>query len=689
MATQTESGQGLQGRTPAAPATPGGARRTTDPHRRRRASGSRERVVGLDALRALAVLLVIAYHVSPTTLPGGFLGVDVFFVVSGFIITTLLVREIQGSRRIRLAEFWRRRARRLLPALAVVVVVSVVAARIVSPDLLVGIGRQVLGAATFSSNWLEISAGTSYFDETAPQLFQTFWSLAVEEQFYLLWPVVLVLLIVLTPAGRAREVVVAAGALASAVAMAVMYVPGGDPTRVYYGTDTHCFGLLLGAAAALRWSTGGRLLPERAWWAVPVGLGGLAALVAGLHADSAWAYRGGILLGSVLALLLVARCADVTEVGRRTFGVRLAECRPVVWVGARSYGLYLWHWPVLLLVDAAVGAQPGTPQWWRGVALATGITLLASPASYRWVETPVRRDGFRATVRRVAGALGAFAPRPVAARVLAGTAALVVLVAGVAVATAPQVSQAQLAVERGQALLAQQAESGAVSEPVSNEGDDGADDAAPVQDEDDADGADQGDEAVEEDGAKEADEPADDAASDETDEAAAEPAQEKITGDRISAFGDSVLSGAAPALLDRFPGIDVDGLPIRKWVDAPEIVRAAERDGDLREVVVLQFGTNGGFAWNGAVEALEEIIDLAGPDRTVVVVSTVGVSSWVPETNKTLDKIAAKHDNVYVAPWADAVRDRPGLLYDDRTHPNVEGIEVYAKVLKKTLAQIG
>ncbi|ANC31071.1 acyltransferase family protein [Isoptericola dokdonensis] len=656
MVTEVGSERTSLDRAPgSAPERPSSARRPSAPHRARAADGpapwaersttasrrpptggGSERVVGLDALRALAVLLVVAYHVAPAALPGGFVGVDVFFVVSGFLITTLLLRELSGTRRIRLREFWRRRARRLLPALAVVVVVSVLAARVVAPDLLVGVGRQVLGAATFSTNWLEVAAGQSYFDATQPVLFQTFWSLAVEEQFYLVWPLLLVLLIVLTPTTRSRVRVVAVGAAASAVAMAVLLDPG-DPTRVYYGTDTHAFGLLLGAAAALHRGTGARLLPGRsARWAVPAGLAGLGVLTLTAHTDTAWPYRGGILAASLLALLLVARCADATTdaliAGRRGPGARLAESAPVVWVGTRSYGLYLWHWPVLLLVDAVVAAQPGTVPWWRGTVVALGVTVLAAAASYRWVETPIRRDGFRGTAARVRTAVATTGRRVTRARVLAGAAGLAVVVTGAVVVTAPGTSQAQLAIEQGQAMIVR----ASVQDPTRE---------------------------------------------------AARPA-EKVTGDRISAFGDSVLSGAAPALFEKFPGIAIDGEPIRKWVDAPAIVRAAERRGELRDVVVLQFGTNGGFAWDGAVDAFEEVLDVVGPDRDVVVFAVVGVSDWVPGTNRTLDEIAARHDNVHVAPWDDVVRDRPGLLHADRTHPDVDGTSAYARLLRKTLAQI-
>lgn len=604
---------------------------------------ARGRIVGLDGLRAFAVLVVVGYHVAPAALPGGFLGVDVFFVVSGFLITTLLLRDLRRNGKLDLPTFWRRRARRLLPALVVVVTTAVLAARVIEPDFLVGIRRQVFGAATFTSNWVEIAAGSSYFDQSAPVLFQIFWSLAIEEQFYLLWPLILALLIALFPTTQARAIVALAVAGLSAILMAVLVVPGGDPTRVYYGTDTHLFGLLIGCAAAFWWVTHPRMLATssgkyvRVWAPVAAGLG-LTILVLTLHSGSTFTYRGGILLGSVFAAVLVAACADATAGGAGRTGegsrlIRVLDARGLQWIGERSYGLYLWHWPVILLVDDLVGAQPGTIVWWRGTALALAITVALAAASYRWVEEPIRRDGFRGTWAKVRIGLGGrhqSLTRPlVVVRTTTGLALVMALAATVVVLSAPAVSQAQLAVERGTAAMAL-----AEAEPDERSG--------PV-------------------------------------------IEGVIDGARISALGDSVLSGAAPAVLDRFPGIALDAKPIRKWLDAPALVAAAEQDGELRDVVVLNFGTNGGFQFKGSEEALDQVLETIGPERAVVLVNSVGVSYWVPDANTRLDEIAQARPNVVVADWNGAVRGEPGLLHADRTHPNVAGTEVYADVLEAAL----
>ncbi|MGO1316457.1 MAG: acyltransferase family protein [Cellulomonadaceae bacterium] len=627
------------------------------------------RIAGLDGLRAIAVLAVLVYHLRPEWLPGGFLGVDVFFVVSGFLITTLALRELVRTGRLRFGAFWLRRARRLLPALGVVVIVSIVAARLVQPDLLVGIGRQTLGAATFSSNWLEIAAGNSYFDDSAPVLFQTFWSLAIEEQFYLVWPPLLVLLLILTPGGRSRATVAALGAFASAAAMALRYAPGTDPTRVYYGLDTHVFGLLMGVCLAFAWTTRRQVLLSR--WAITVvpvlAVAGLVALLVLVRDDSPWTYRGGIALASVLAALAVAGCT-----GRVTPLIRVLELRPLVWVGARSYGIYLWHWPIILIVGAAAAAQPGTGRWWTATAMVLVLTLGLSAASFRWVETPIRRDGFRAVGREVARAVRP--PGAVAARVTAGAAVLALLGAGAAVATAPQMSAAERSVLDGQAALERaQREAEAQATPRTPGAEPtGAGPPSPNP------------------GSGTTAPPSPDPSADPSPDPAPDMTPEHLLpeGPQISAFGDSVLSGAAPAMFGAFPGISIDAEPIRQWGVAPDLVRASADAGTLRPFVVLGFGTNAGLKSPADQDALRATLDLIGPERRVVLVNVVGISYWVDDTNATMDQIAAEYPNVEVADWRGAVRDRPGLLHSDNTHPTAEGTAVYADVVRTALEQV-
>lgn len=634
--------------------------------RRRRATARDARIPGLDGLRAVAVLAVMAFHLAPAWVPGGFLGVDVFFVVSGFLITTLLLREVASTGRIRLPRFWVRRARRLLPALGLVLVTSIPVAWLVEPDLMVGIGRQLLGALTFSTNWVEIAAGTDYFDETQPELLRILWSLAIEEQFYLVWPALLLILLVTVRSAALRVRVVMAGALVSVLAMALLFAPvhgpGADPTRVYYGTDTHAFGLLFGAAMALRWAKASPVLQgARARMLPPLALAGLFALFLLLRSDSLLTYPLGLLAASLLALVLVLACdAARTE---PTWFTAVLELRVLRWVGERSYGIYLWHWPVACIVTAAVVAQPGTTWWAVGVSLSAVLTVVLAAASYRWVELPVRRLGFRGAMRTAVGAVRTAAVVPKAAVALA---VLAVLGTGAAVTLAPERTASELAVEAGMQAGATAQAAAAVPEGSRAQVTPGVQDGQP-----DASGS--------------PDEP--DPAS-----VAASPTPEPFganEGAQVSGFGDSVLAAATPAILARYPRAQIEAVPNKDWLSAERMVRSAKREGRLRDTVLLNFGTNAGFQRDGSPDAAKRVLDMIGPDRRVVLVNTVGISYWVPDANKTLDHLVAGRKNVAVADWHTLVGEHPGLLHSDATHPNMEGIEAYTDLVERAFADLG
>lgn len=601
-------------------------------------------IAGLDGIRAVAVVAVIAYHLWPQRLPGGFLGVDVFFVISGFLITTLLLRERSRNGTIDYGAFWLRRARRLLPALFSVVAVSVIAAALVNRDLLVGIDRQVLGAFTFSTNWLEIQAGTDYFNTASPTIFVTFWTLAVEEQFYLFWPLALtaILAAVHTPRPRVR-VALAIGALSTAL-MAVRFDPGSNPTRLYYGTDTHLMGMMIGAALALAYNGNVGVLGKRRWlvlrrWPGFVALAGLAGMFWQVESTSAFTYRGGFVLASLLASVAVA-CLP----GPPTTFTRLQQVRPLPWIGTRSYGLYLWHWPVILIVaDIAPASAPGAEPTAMVVIVSLALTGLLTEASYRWIEMPVRRDGFKE-------AFGELRLRPAA---LVPVLAIVAVVAAITV-TAPDKSEAQLAVEQGEQEIA--AQNAAAQEAAANGGT-----TQPVP-------------TVDPSGIQEPAWPED---------------QPTPPGDLISGFGDSVMSGAAPAVYDRFPGVVLDATPNRQWRDAPAVVQAGLDAGTVRPAVVLNFGTNAGLESDESVDALITVLDALGPSRRIVLINTVGVSSWVPATNQKMAEISADRPNTIVMDWNARITAEPDLLHTDRTHPNMEGIVVYADMVADAFARLG
>jgi peptidoglycan/LPS O-acetylase OafA/YrhL len=337
---------------------------------------------GLDGLRALAVGAVFLYHARIDWLPGGFLGVDLFFVLSGYLITSLLLVEWEARNRIDLRRFWLRRARRLLPALVVVVLGALVLASIFARQDLAHTRSDAVSSLLYYTNWHEIIANHSYFNLRGnPSLLQHTWSLAIEEQFYIVWPLLLVPGLVLV--GRRRlPMLVVAGIAGSAALMWILYDQN-DPTRVWNGTDTRAFLLLMGILLALVWP-----YVERLRRALPaLELFGVAALVGsvllfrGLHEYDPTLWQGGDLAAAFCFVVLIAAVAHPGTGLGQALGVA-----PLRWIGERSYGMYLWHWPIVVLV-AGVNGRPSP-----GVVVGEAALVVAAAAlSFRYVEEPIRR----------------------------------------------------------------------------------------------------------------------------------------------------------------------------------------------------------------------------------------------------------------------------------------------------------
>ena len=340
----------------------------------------------LDGLRAVAVTAVVLYHAGITWLPGGFLGVEVFFVLSGFLITSLLVHEISTTGRTRLPRFWARRARRLLPAAYAAITGVLLWTLAADPDGLDRLRRDVPAALVYVTNWALIVGRESYFETVGrPSPLRHLWSLAIEEQFYVVWPIVFALAYRLLPRRAVIGVVIAAVA-ASTAWMVVLYEPFTDPSRVYYGTGTRMAGPLIGAALALCWQpwrTEHRpSIRRRAQVAGGIGVVGLLLALVSLGEYEPRLYRGGFaVVGVLTALVIVSATTTGTSIARLL-------SNPVLrWVGQRSYAIYLWHWPVVVFT------RPHTDLSFDGLALFAyrmSLTLLLAGLSYRLIEVPWR-----------------------------------------------------------------------------------------------------------------------------------------------------------------------------------------------------------------------------------------------------------------------------------------------------------
>ncbi|HEY4016144.1 MAG TPA: acyltransferase family protein [Polyangiaceae bacterium] len=380
-------------------------------------------LAGVDGLRAIAVLAVIAFHAQVFRLDGGFLGVEVFFVISGYLITTLLLAEYAKTGTVALGAFWLRRVRRLLPALLALWLAVVALSTTVATDAFLDTKKDLPGAVFFVSNWWQILGHHSYLMAVdRPPLLRHLWSLAIEEQFYFVWPIAFAYL-----GHRLRGSWLAAVAVALAFAscawMAGLYDPAKDVSDIYYRTDTRVSGLLVGMALAAVWSPslavsvsagsrGQSLAIEAAGW-----VGCLALGSAFLRCNDAGplVYRGGFLAVDAATAAVIAAVTLRSGLLARMMGFE-----PLAWIGRRSYSLYLWHWPIFAVTRPEVDVP------WTGarvVLLRLGLTLVASELSYRFVEMPARRMDFAASFRPlVSGGSAAQRARAVKAMVAAAVA---------------------------------------------------------------------------------------------------------------------------------------------------------------------------------------------------------------------------------------------------------------------------
>jgi peptidoglycan/LPS O-acetylase OafA/YrhL len=606
------------------------------------------RAPGLDGVRALAVLAVLAFHEGLPWIPGGFLGVDVFFVLSGYLITDLLVARYRKHGNIGLGRFYQRRARRLLPALALMLLVVTAAASLLEPSQRSTLRPALLGAVTYTSNWWQALAHQSYFSLYGPPpVFQHLWSLAVEEQFYLIWPLMLAVILMLVHRPVTRALCAWGGAAAAALLMLAMYTPGSDPSLVYYGTDTHASALMIGAALAITWplakiaATAGRARHVLDL----VGGAGLVVLawsVWRLSGPDPFVYPYGLVLAALAAGGLILAAAAPGRIGG------LLSWRPLRWLGVRSYGIYLWHWPVIAITT---GIAPRSATSAPVRLIDTVLPVVLAAASWHWLEAPILRNGLRAELRRW-GRLLALGPRGIvttpSAAVPGLTAVALIAVAGTAgygLVNAHQPSTLQTQITRAQRVI-----SSTLPPQPSGE-------ATPWW-------------LV----------PGRMPFHLATRTKAPKPKAVHVPGTRVMAIGDSVMLASAPELAASMPGIYINAKVSRAMIAGIAIVDQLARDKRLRKVVIVGLGTNGPIA-SSQIRALRAAIG----DRWLVLVNTFVPRSWEREVNTTIAKAAKRYPNVLLVNWHNAIEHHQGLLWGDDIHPQPIGGKLYAKVVRKVV----
>ena len=609
------------------------------------------RLPGLDGLRGIAVLAVIIYHADVSLLVGGFLGVDVFFVLSGFLITSLLIDELTRTNSIDRARFYLRRIRRLMPALFLVLFFSVLVSGLFVLDAAYHVRRDLPWASTFVLNWSYLFFEQSYFvNISRPPLLQHLWSLSVEEQFYVIWPILILAFYKvkignLTP--RVKIFIASAVmAIASTAWMVYLSVENGfpipnDPSRVYFGTDTHAMGLLVGCAAAALWRPerlNERLTPDRATAMNGLGIisiAGLAYFFLFVSELNEFLYRGGFLVLSVLTVILVLIAAHP---GLK-FGPRLGN--PVLkWFGDRSYGIYLWHWPIFVLLRTGIDIQ-----WPDPVAFVVkiAIVLVIADLSFRFVEMPIRNGaiGSRLAIWRTAGV-----PRPKARTLLTTAVTAAVLSASlVGMYRVPAPDAGNLTGIGG--ITAIDEDPVAVVEPVAVVGPVAELEADPLI----------------------------------SAQQAAQLLEEIQAQIPPVVFGDSVVLGARESLKSVMGEISIDAAISRQPDEIADRIKARRDERRLGPDVVIHMGTNGIVQEEDLKPILEEL-----RDRNRVVVVNVRVPRvWMKPTNEVIESLVVQYPNVRLADWNSASKGKKGYFAPDGVHLTKTGAKVFGNLINEAL----
>ena len=578
-------------------------------------------VPALDGMRALAVLAVIAYHMGMKWALGGLLGVTMFFVLSGYLITGLLIKEYDETGTISLSNFWLRRVRRIIPAVVFAVLGIAFLCTIFNHALLTKMRPDVIPTLLFFNNWWQIIHEVSYFQALGdPSPITHFWSLAIEEQFYLVWPVVL--LICMKFGVRKSTMVKGAGVLAalSVIEMIILFDPAQDPSRVYYGTDTRAFSLLIGSILAFLWpvhsfseESADSLAPRERLIFNLAGVAaiiGLLLMIAFTNGFEPFIYRGGLLLCSLLTAVAIAVLVHPASWISMVFGLK-----PIVWIGKISYSMYLWHFPIILLMTSAnmVGEAP---IWLRLVQLI--VIFAVSAFSYYVVENPIRHGAIGQFIdqwRNREFTLGEW----VRAHVIpVGISAVFVLVAIGGLIFVPDTQTVNVEALQGGSEQTESSESSA--------------------------------------------------------SAAAADAYDLLL------IGDSVAAGVEGygVFYEVFPFGHVDGSIGRQFYDAAEVYAKYRDEGKAGDVLVFALGTNG-YVQDSETDALMKEV---GPDKHVWLVNTRSNTDYMDSSNAAIKRCADKYDNVELIDWYTVSEQYGSDIFDgDGTHLTPEGCEIYANMI--------
>ncbi len=604
----------------------------------------------LDGLRGIAVLAVIAYHLNFTWAPGGLLGVTIFFVLSGYLITNLLLIEYEKNNKINLKNFWIRRARRLLPGMITVLFFITAWATLFAQPFLDRLRGDFFPALLYYSNWWYIFQDLSYFETmSTPSLLTHFWSLAIEEQFYIIWPLLLVAAFHFRMNKKQVVNLTLLLSLLSALLMAFFYSPTADPSRVYYGTDTRAFSLLIGATLAFIWPSHKMSKTIPTFLRHTIDVIGTVCLIAILimigyinHYDS-FLYRGGMFLISILtALLLTVLIHPASKLSKAmTF-------KPLTWVGERSYSIYLWHYPIILLTSPQISTNDAST---IRILFQMGLTIVFSALSFKYIENPIRK-----------GAIGHFYKKVRSSEW-----------------TMKQITQWQwftvgcilLLISISFVGLANQSIGVSQSEPTSSE----------IMQNSEPEKIPTGKVIVDqkqEEASNEEKTPSNSIGEieEQNNEVEAEPPKAD-TDYHISIIGDSVMLNVEPYIKSIFPNAYVDASIGRQMYESTAVIQSMSQNDKLGDIVVIALGSNGAFT----SAQLLDVIASIGSERQIILINTRVPKNWESIVNEKLKDAAEKDPSIRLIDWYSVSSGHNEYFENDGVHLTQTGAKVYANII--------
>ncbi|MFJ5964109.1 acyltransferase family protein [Bacillus sp. NPDC093026] len=591
-------------------------------------------ILGLDGLRAIAVLAVIAYHLHIGSASGGFLGVDLFFVISGYLITTILLNK-QDLGFQELLPFWMGRIRRLLPAAYVMIFLTVSFCAIAGTNALLSIRGDAFSSFFYVSNWWYIFHQLSYFDSfNAVSPLKNLWSLAIEEQFYMIWPVLLITGLKWIKTRTHLPMITFGLALVSALWMAILYSPDSDPSRIYYGTDTRAFALLIGCSLAFVWPmqrlSSRKLLPVGRRILHIAGFGSLVIFLICVYAVDEFdpfLYQGGMLLFCFnTAILIACVCHPASLVGK------WLSWKPLVWLGKRSYGIYLWHYPIIVLTTPVI--EIGNPSMWR-VTLQLIAILLIAEASYRYIEQPIRQLGFKQFFASWSIWKKDVKQWSVSNKVFLGVAAALLILFTIGMSssshTSPQAKEVtKMKTEPKKAVDHKETKAKQKKEKQ----------------------------------------------------------QKKATNQKqfhqILAIGDSVMLDIAPNLEKTYQQITIDARVGRQIKEAIRIAPQYASFNRADAAVIIELGTNGFFT----EETLKSFIQHFAKAH-IFLVNTRVPRTWEDDVNAVMQRVAEQDSNITLIDWHSAATGKPAYFQSDGVHLSTSGSDTLTQLITTSIKQKG